>query len=177
MLNPHNIINGGSVIPAVMPVDLGANAGTGPWASLKHFTSFDVLLVLADGAAGNGPILELEQAKDSSGTGAKALGITEIWHKVAADLLLRDDDGSAVDWTKVSTVSRTSPAATFDTDAVGGDTGPIMALIRVHEGTLDADFTHVRFKMAAAGGNRLGAVLYIANCKEYSGKSNPTLLS
>jgi hypothetical protein len=164
MNDSFNMVNGGSVVPAVVPADYGAAAVDGAYISLRDVVSAEVFGHFAGGVAGNGPILEMKQATSAAGAGEAVLPMTEIWTKVGAG-----------DWTRVAGVDRTNPVNTFDTDTVGGDDEALQFLIRVHEGTLDSGFSHVKFECAAAGGNRLASVTYLSRQRLYAGSGTPQM--
>src|SRR5262249_54879730 len=79
-----------------VPVDLSTGANNGVYVSLKNFNRLAVVLFKAAGASGEPPTITVQQARDSSGAGAKALNFTTLWKK----------EGSAVNavgqWTKVT---------------------------------------------------------------------------
>jgi hypothetical protein len=76
-----------NIVPAFVPgADQNADL-TGDWVSLKNYNRCLVLFHKAAGTAGDDPSIRLQQATDVSGTGAKALNFTHIYHKIGATAL------------------------------------------------------------------------------------------
>lgn len=179
MHDPMDLILGGSIVQAVLPVDFDNTTQNGLWANMANVECVTMICVLAAPAdAGTGPVISLSQAQDASGTGAKALEITEAWYLKAADLSAINQATEL--WTEVE-CSRTSPIADWDADSVGADIAEFMFVARVHQQNLDSNggYTHVR--MNAVQGNttlaRLGHMIYVAKDRKYSGEPKPGLLN
>lgn len=164
MINTFSLPLGGHIENAVAPADIGAAAATGSFANMESVENLYIYGCYAAGAAGNGPVVAVEQASDGSGTGTVALAISEIWTKV----------GSGA-WTRVAAVNRQATVATYDTDGVGGDDEAVEIVVRVNTDDMTDGKTHVRVNTPAAGGNRDGAWTYICMDRKYRGKVTPAL--
>jgi hypothetical protein len=130
-----------------------------------------VLLQLAAGTGVEHVTLQLEQAQNIGGTGAKPLNITQLHYKIGANLAVVNS------WTKAPSIARELPVASWLSSLAGAATLQLAAMIRIDEDDLDTNngFSCVRFKMADAGSARNGVCLYIATEMGYQGVSHPTI--
>lgn len=124
------------VVPAFIPgADQNADL-TGDWVSLKNFHKCVLLFHKAAGSAGDDPSIKLQQATDVSGTSAKALNFTHIWHKIGATAL------SAVGtFTKVMLTTPTDDLDLVSVNSVdlAADTGEALIGVEVKAEELDVD--------------------------------------
>jgi hypothetical protein len=175
--DPHDLVIGGSVVQAILPIDFDNQARNGVWADMAATEALSVVVVLAaPGSAGVGPIITLEQATDSAGSGAKALSIVDARYLKAADI---QAPSASELWAEI-TASRTSPLASWDADDVGGDIAELMVVITIRPADLDINngFRWVRVKTVNgdSAAARLGQAMYIAKDRKYQGDAKPNLL-
>jgi hypothetical protein len=74
-----NIIERLQKIPAIWPVNLGSGANAGDYISLKNAIQAAVDISCGVVAGGGTCVVTMYQAKDVSGTAAKALSFTKYW--------------------------------------------------------------------------------------------------
>lgn len=77
-----NFVNHCQVVPAIIPVNLATAANNGDWVSMRGYKKCVVVVYKDAGAAGEPPVITLQQATAVAGTSAKALNFTKIWTKV-----------------------------------------------------------------------------------------------
>ncbi len=77
----------GQIVQAFAPVDLNTAGAAGDWINLALYRRVTVIFTCGVGTAGDDPTLELKQATDNAGAGAKALDFTAIFSKVGATAL------------------------------------------------------------------------------------------
>lgn len=137
---------------AIVPIDLAGQANAGDWVSLENYERCVVALFCAAGAAGEDPVLTLEQATAADGTGAKALNFTVINEKVGT-------------LTGVTAWTRTTQAAgnTYTNAAAGEAQNLFVIEFSAAELDVDNGFTFVRLSVADTGATagKFGAALYI----------------
>ncbi len=172
-LNMFDLVKGGDVQIALAPGDFGAAANNGAWASMKNVKRLHVLVALGAGTGVEHVTLELEQAKNSSGTSAKPLNISKLYYKAAASL------PAVAAWTEVTSITRQASVASYVTSGAGAATLQHAYVIVIDEDDLDNanGFTHVRFKCADPGTARTGVCLYVADAMGYQGVAKPVLLA
>ena len=130
---------------------------TGDYVSMKDYDNLLVLIAFADGTATTGDIdIELYQASDNSGTGAKALNscVTgRIYSKVNATTI-----AAVGQWTEET---QATADEVYDDEASGEKLG--MIAIEVFASDLDADndFDHVRCDLDTISSAKLVCGLYI----------------
>jgi len=149
-----------NIVEGFPPVDLSTAANNGDWISLKNYRSVVVLFHSGVGTNGQDPTLTIEQAKDVSGTGVKALNFTTIYRKQAAT----DLSGTAK-WTKT-----TQAAANTYTNT---DAAEQSALWAVEFSAADLDvangFDCIRATVADVGANaQPGSLHYILADPRYA---------
>jgi hypothetical protein len=172
-LNMFDLVKGGDVQIALAPSDFGAAANNGAWASVKNVKRVHVLLALGAGTGVEHVTLELEQAQDSVGTGAKPLNITKLYYKTGASL------PAVAAWTEATAITRAASVASYVTSGAGAATLQHAYVIVVDEDDLDNanGFTHFRFKCADPGAARTGVCLYVADAMGYQGVAKTVLLA
>lgn len=155
-----------NVMPAFGPQDLSLAANTGEWVSLHGYRLVVVLFQAAAGTAGQDPVLTLEQAKDVSGTDAKALDFAVLYRKQGADL-------TAIGmWTKI--VQATANTYTNGTAAEDAE----LWAVEVAANQLDAagGFVALRASVADTGADaQIGHCLYLLG--EPKARSGPEFLA
>lgn len=159
------------------PVDLSSAALNGRWVSMKDLVGMNVLLIAGIGTAGDDPVINLQQAKDASGTGAKTLNIYDLVYKIGSTAIDAADDV----WLKVATIDRDNPATSWDSDVgVNGAENTLLVNCYVLPTDLDInnDFDYIRLQVADVGANaQLGCILYIPDSPSYTGKRATSFLS
>lgn len=133
-----------------VPLDLQTQRD-GVWVNLEKKEKLIILLCTGTGTDGDDPVVTVQQASDSSGTGAKALNFTKVWRKQAAD-------AAAV---SVFTETTQVAAETYtNTDAHL----QFLWVLDIDGDSLDTanSFNHVRVTFNDTGINaKLGVALYI----------------
>lgn len=140
-----------NIISAIKPLDLNGAAEAGDWVSLKGYSRMAIVFFASVGSNGTDITLTIEQATAVAGTGAKALDVTEYFHKSGADL------AAVADWTKVTqaagnTITRTN-----------NDVADQMYVIDIQAEDLDIanDFDCVRVSANDPGAAKVGCAFYI----------------
>lgn len=173
---------GGGVSIALAPVDLQTAQNT-TWAKISNVNKALILLVFAKaGTSGDDLDINLQQATDSSGTGAKALSIKEVFFKRGATAFTATPNTRDKFTRSPSTPENRETAITTyvtDTDRVAA-TNDFMCAIRISPSDLDGDngFCYVRGQLSDVGTNaQLGFALWIADDQAYQGVDAPSLLA
>lgn len=140
-----------------VPVNMATADNPGDWVSLKNYGRLLVLLFAGAGDAGEPPTITLEQAKNVSGTGAKALNFTTIYSKGAADIQ------TVAQWTKVTQAAANTYAM------AAGNTQKILAIeIAAEDLDVANGFDCVRASVGDVGStSQIGCVLYLASDPKY----------
>jgi hypothetical protein len=121
------LIENCQIVPAFLPVDLGAAAPTSDWVSLAKYRKCQIKFVADAGLAGEDVTLTLLQATDTTGGTSKALNFTRYWTK--QDTVL----------TATGTFTAgTQTAANTLTSATSGETAQVW-VIEIDASDLDAD--------------------------------------
>lgn len=148
-LDKHNVV---TIIP---PVDLDTDR-TGDYVSLKGYGKVVFILTKSPGTAGDDFNLDLQQATDVAGTGAKDLDVvTKYWIKQAA-----------TDLTGTSNFTETtqSAASEIDGNATSAEQA-VLLVVEVSAEQLDVsngfDCVSVNASLDASGGAQYGAVIAI----------------
>ena len=122
------------IVPAfIAGADQNADL-TGDWVSFKNYKRCLVVFHKAAGTAGDDPSIRLQQATDVSGTSAKALNFTHIYHKIGATAI------SAVGvFTRVDLTTATDDLDLVSVNSVDlvTDTGETMICVEVQASDLD----------------------------------------
>ncbi len=169
MLTQSRFLESHDIVPAIVPVDLGAAANNGDWVNLRDYESVVIVLFKAAGTAGQDPVITLKQAVDASGTSNKALNFTRIDHKKGT-------------LTSVGTFTKMTQTAanTFNGDAGGaGDIGlaeaDALVVIEIPAAALDVSngFTWVQLSVPDTGAAaQVGCGLYILTGGRYRSEAN-----
>lgn len=149
------------VVPAIIPVDLSSGANAGDYISLKNFGHVTIAILTGIGTAGDDPVISINQATDVSGTGAKALQIDEVFHKVGA---------TAINAVGEFTRATQTAADTYDTAGIDGAENEMLLLIEIDAADLDVDnnFDCLQLNIADVGTNaQIGSANYILSCPRY----------
>lgn len=164
MYNTWNYPRGGGFKKIVVT---GSNTDTitnGAWLPLKNVEDWVCILDYAAGTVP--PVIALQQATDASGTGAAALGITDIVTISATD----PDAALESEMNFHENINRTTPSTSFDSTAFGGTTNKIYrVVIRVPAGTLTDGNTHVRVNTTGTATARAFQAVAISNNRSYCG--------
>jgi len=168
----YDLVRGGDIAIGLIPKNIGAGANTGAWANMQNVKRLHILVAMDAGTDGEHVTLELEQAKDSSGTSAKLLKIKKLYYKAAASI------AATQKWTQVATIDRQNGVDSYVSSGAGAATLQMAFVLLVDEDDLDNanGFTHVRFKCADPGAARYGTVIHIADSIDYAGTDKAYLV-
>ena len=167
----QEFLEGADLVQAFAPVDLSAGDNNGDWVSLKNYDRCVAVLLCAVGTAGDDPVVQLEQAQDNAGSGAKPLNFTRIRHKVGATAL-----AGVGQWTLVEQAA----AAAYDTAAVDGAENEALVAVEVQAADLDVTggFNYVRMTVPDVGaGVQLGCGFYVLHAARYKRDVNQSAVA
>ena len=166
---PFDLIVGGDIAFAWGVKDIAAANNTGAWARLRDVKRLVVLISLAAGTGSEHVTVELQQAKDAEGDGAKVLQLSKLYYKAGADLTAIDS------WTREDAISRKDRANSWVSSEAGAATLQLAVAVVIDEDDLDTnnDFAFVRLKIDDPGSARQGVAHYIAAGKRYAGTDSP----
>ena len=162
------------LVVGLAPVNLATAAVNGRWFSMRNCNAVNAILISAIGTAGEDPVITLEQAKDASGTGAKALTLRRVDEKIGGTGFTSANDL----WVNVATIDRDNPAASR-TNATSAENEAVQAVyILATDLDLANNFTHIRMNVADVGsGAQLGCIIYVPSQRHYQGKQNFSALA
>jgi hypothetical protein len=155
--------------------NLTAAATNGRWASMAQAVAMNVLLIKAPGAATEHPVINLQQARDATGTGAKTLQLKRVQYKVGAAL-----NAAADRWVSVASITPLAPANSYDTTGiVAGDKELVLAsYVLPNDLDVAGGFTHLRMQVSDPGVTaQWGAIIYVPSARFYKGKPAQSLLA
>ena len=164
-MNRGKLTEFGKVIRAVAPIDITGAGADGVWVSMKHYDRLAIVLMSGTWAGGTSAIT-VEQATDSSGTGAKAVAFATYDKTIDADDT-PDDTGAVV-------------TVTSNTYTLGDNDNVHVIDVRAADLDGDSGFCFVRVRAATPGANAdLFAALYVLYEASYCGKLTtlPSVLS
>lgn len=124
-----------------VPTDVVAGAVTGKYVSLRN-ASTAAFILCHNGASTDIIDIDVQQASDSAGTGAKDLDVVTEWFKKSATTLAGTET-----WTRV-----TQTAASEITD-MGAASSQLLAVVQVEASQLDDTFCYVSANIPDAGTN------------------------
>ncbi len=142
---------------------------TGDYVSLKGYGKVGLLFVKGAGTAGDDPTITVYQAKDVSGTDAKALEVVDAyWTKQAATTLAA-----------VGTFTKNTQTA--DDDVAFNATSAeqcLVAYLEIRATSLDDGFDCIRadVALAASGGAQYGTLVYLLLDGRYAGEVAPSAI-
>jgi hypothetical protein len=175
--------NGGGLSVALSPVNLASAAANSLYANIANVNKALLLLVfLKAGGSGENVTINLQQATDAAGTGAKTLNIKEVFFKKGATTFATAPNTNDKFARSPSTpVNRETAIASYATatDRVAA-TNDFMALIRISPADLDManGFRYVRAQFTDPGATeQLGMALWIPDGAAYLGDSAPSILA
>ena len=146
------------------PKDLSGGAVNGPWISMQNYQHATIYIACGD--VGADFTIELEQASDLSGTGAKTLALTEIYQADNSASTVTDRDKFA------------AVAVTSDTHTVANATDDSFHhLIELDSASLDRDNDFSAFRLALSdAGSTATYVFAVAEMKEanFAGQEDST---
>lgn len=151
-------------VALMLPQDAAAGNVISPWISFKNFNHIEFLLIKGAGASGEPPTVTFEQAKDASGTGAKALNFPQYSILNAADIT------AVTAYTDVAV----SPVANTITPAAGNT--QVMVMVEFDAANLDVvnGFGFVRVRIPDVGATaQLVAAIAVLSEGRYSPDANP----
>lgn len=125
-------------------VDLNTAGATGDWINLAQYKRAAIIFAASVGNSGEAPTVTVLQAKDTAGTGSKALNFTTFYTKTAAT-----DLTGTPNWTK-----NTQASANTMTVASSGNKDKLWA-VEFHAEELDDanGFTFLSVTIADVGSN------------------------
>lgn len=157
MLGNLRLLDFMEIVSAIKPLDLNGAAEAGDWVSLKNYGRLAIVFFASVGSNGTDITLTLEQATAVAGTGAKALNVTEYFHKSGADLLTVEQ------FTKV-TMSAGNTITRTDNDIAD----QIYVIdIQAEDLDIDNDFDCVRVSANNPGAAKIGCALYLLYGPKY----------
>jgi len=139
--------------PAFVPVDMHTATNPGLWVSFKDYHRCNVVIFKAAGTSGDDPVISVNQAQDTSGTGSKGVNFSTIRVKSATTLA---QSGPGVD-----TIVTQTAAASYT--ATGDAAHQAIYQIDISAADLDVtnDFNFMQVSIAATGSHtQLGCALY-----------------
>ncbi len=176
MRNLGSLAEISDLVVGAIPVDLSAAANNGRWFNMQNCDGLNAILIAAVGTAGDDPVITLQQATDSSGTGSKELLIYDVQYKIGStDIAAADDQ-----WVDVTTIDDDNGASSYDTDPIAGAENELVVCVYIRAGDLDVnnDFNYCRMTVADVGTNaQLGTILYIPSSPAYGGKKATSFLT
>lgn len=165
-MNQH-FLEKNQVVAGFVPLAL-TTARTGDYVSLKNYGRCAVVFFAAAGTAGDDPTITLTQAKDVSGTSAKALNFTRIDVKQGSDL------------TTIGQFTTISQAAgnTY-TEATSAEAQKIWVLdVLAEDLDVDNGFDCIRAAISDVGTNaQLGCMLYFLHEPRYASATLPSAIA
>jgi len=159
------LVESAQIVAGFVPLDLQTQRD-GDYVSLRDFNHLTIVFFKGTGTDGDDPIVTLQQAQDTAGTGVKALNFTEIWRKQAADVQT------------VGQFTKTTQSAANTYTNTDGHQQAIWVL-EIDADMLDVDggFDCVRLTLNDTGGNaQLGCVLYILTEPRFADATPPSAL-
>ena len=141
---------------------------------MQNVDGMNCLLIKGIGAAGENPIISLEQAQDSAGTGAKALTLRKVATKIGTPTLVAASDVFA----EVASIDRDNPAANYTVPSSGDKEAVVLAYVLQQDLDVNNGFTHIRLNCSDVGAtSQLGTLIYIAGNRAYKGGPNISMLT
>ena len=164
----HEFLEIADIVPAFVPVDMQTGANGSNWFNMALCDRVICVLYKGAGTAGDNPVLTLNQASDSSGTGSKGLNFTRYRQKIGAIATAANQIWTIVTQAAASTATPTSAAS--------------VAVFAIEVKCADLDlangFNHVQFTIPDTGTNaQLGCAFYIAYGVKYPQSIQSTLLN
>ena len=153
------------IAAGVVHFDMAAGPAQGDWVSLKTYGRCAVVLVKTPGAAGEDPVLNLEQATDVAGTDAKALTFDRID--------IKEGDLSAI-----GTFTKLPHGISSYTGAGSAQSEAIWAIdVKAEDLDIDNGFDCLRASLADVGvTSQLATVLYLLHEPRYAGDPLPSAI-
>ena len=156
------------------PIDASAAAVVGRWFNMINCDALNILLVKGLGGATENPVITLEQAQDSSGTGAKALTIARIDTKIGNTGFTAATDL----WSRVTTVNVDNKVSSYTFAASAVNEGVVNFYVLDTDLDINNGFKYVRASVADVGATaQLVCLLYIPAIRKYQGKHNVSALA
>lgn len=155
------------IVSAIVPVNLATAANNGDWVSLKNYDRVSIVVFKGAGAAGEDPVITLQQATDVSGTGAKALNFTRVDKKV----------GTQTGIGAFTTATQAAAGTHTDTDSAEAEG---LFVIEVAAADLDVanGFDCVQVSIPDVGAtSQIGCALYILRGARYGGAGLPSAIA
>lgn len=154
-------------VMALTPVNLATGANTGVWLNMANVNGMNFIVPKGIGASGEPVVITFEQAKDSSGTGAKAIDIKFVAYKVAASTTI----AAATDiWVPVTSIDPDNPVSSYTGTSQGDKEAVYGFFFRQQDLDTNNGFTYIRIKIADVGATaQIGAVLAIPSGRVYKG--------
>lgn len=146
------------------PADLNGSGLTGDYVCLAHYHRCLVLVVAGDGTAGSDIKVNVYQAQDNAGTGAKVLNALQtgrIYTKEAATFAALAGVDAFTKETQATADDEWAPTDSGEQVLVWG--------FEINSQDLDADndFDHIRADISDPGASKICALIYILGDAEY----------
>ena len=133
----------------IQPVNLATGANAGDWINAANYMRTALVVVAAVGTAGSDLTVNLMQAKDNTGTDAKALDFTRIDIKQGVSL------AAVGEFTRVDQAASNSYVNTDN-----GESELVYVLdVQAADLDIDNDFTHLTVDIPAVGAAKIGSVV------------------
>lgn len=153
------------VASGFVPVDLAGGVAAGDWVSLKNYRRCAIVLFKAAGAAGEDPVLSLEQATDVTGADAKALTFDRV-------------DVKQGTLNAIGEFTTLANADADHTDAASGEAQAIWVVdVLAEDLDIENGFDCLRASVADVGVTaQLGALLYLLHEPRYASVPLPSAI-
>ncbi len=164
----HLFVEGCQIVPAIMPVNLASGAQTGDWVSLKNYGRCTIVVLIGVGAAGQDPVLTLQQGKSVSENSPVALNFTRIDVKQASALT------AVGEFTKIA-----QAAGNTYGPSDGGENQKLWVIdIKAEDLDIDGGYDCVRASLSDPGTNsQIGTALYILSEARHQQDPLPTAIA
>jgi hypothetical protein len=142
-----------NVEPAFVPVDMHTATNAGLWVSFKDYHRCNVVIFKAAGTSGDDPVISINQAQDTSGTGSKGVNFSTIRVKSAAAL---NQSGPGID-----TIVTQTAAASYTATGTAALQAIFQISVSASDLDVENDFIFMQVSIAATGTHtQLGCALY-----------------
>lgn len=164
----HEFLEIADIVPAFVPVDMQTGVNGSNWVNLALAERVVCVLFKAAGTAGDDPVFTVNQAKDNSGTGSKALTFTKMRSKIGA---------IATAANQIWTITTQAAAGTW-TPTSAASVAVLAVEIRAMDLDINNGFNHVQLTIPDTGSNaQLGCGFYIVYALKQPTQINPTFLN
>lgn len=164
----HEFLEIADIVPAFVPVDMQTGNNGSNWINMALAERVLCVVFKGAGTAGDNPVVTINQASDSSGTGSKALTFTKTRAKIGA---------IATAANQIWTVATQAAAGTW-TPTSAASVALLAVEIRATDLDLANGFNHIQLTVPDTGSNaQLGCGFYIVYGLKQPSQINPTFLN